>query len=84
MHAAAWAGLSPRQLMSSVLDGVVPSFHNPKPVSANSTLNVHKPLSRVNLKLFLSAENKLHLVRTEDEIQETKYLLIAQLTNESD
>lgn len=59
-------------------------IHNPKPTSGKSIPNYQNSLSCVNLKIFLSAQNKLHLVRTEDEIQKIKYLLIVQLKNESD
>lgn len=43
-----------------------------------------KTSSPVNLQIFLSSKNKHHLVRTEDAVQETKYLLIAERKNESD
>lgn len=67
---SAWPQSGP--LAPFLRDGLGLSLHHPTPSSANSVRNFQKPLSHVYLKIFLSVKRKLHLVRTEREIQKTE------------
>lgn len=59
-------------------------LHNPRPISANNAPKFEKPLRCVNVKIFYSSKNRLHLVRTGDEMQKPKYLLIRVLSQIED
>lgn len=66
-------------LILSLHDAVGSSPRNPTVPSHVKSLFS----SRVNVKIFLYDKNKLRLVRTDDEIQQSKYFVSTQLRNES-
>lgn len=62
--------------------GRSPHSINPKPRAGKSTPHFPTTLSRVHWNMFSSAPNKLHLVRTEDEIQKNKRHFCREPTSE--